>query len=100
MSVPLAERVHEVRLDPTNAVIVSKADGKIIRNGVHQRCPHCGAALMHNHATVPIWNVGAVGRWECCKCRLKYNVLTIPVPVGYTPEEFYEKILNKVFFEE
>ena len=89
----------EIRLDPTNAVIVSKADGKIIRNGVHQRCPHCGSALMHNRDTVPIWNVGSVGRWECCKCRKQYNTLTIPVPPVTTPEELYEDI-RKALFEE
>ena len=90
---------NKVRLDPTNAAIVSEADGKIIRNGVHQRCPHCGAALLHNHATVPIWNVGAVGKWECCKCRKQYNTITLPVPVDTTPEAFYEKI-RKALFEE
>lgn len=90
----------ETRLDPTNAVIVSKADGKIIHNGVHQRCPHCGAALLHNRDTVPIWNVGAVGRWECCKCRKQYHTITLPVPADITPEEFYEKIRKALFVEE
>lgn len=89
----------EVRLDPTNAVIVSKADGKIIHNGVHQRCPHCGAALLHNHNAVIIWKVGAVERWECCKCRKQYSTITMPVPLGITAEEFYEKI-RKALFEE
>ena len=81
-----------LRIDPTNAVIVAKDDGKIIRNGIHMRCPGCGKALLHNHGTVPIWNVGAVGRWECCKCRKQYHTITLPVPMDTTPEEFYEKI--------
>lgn len=92
--------MKEVRLDPTNAVIVSKADGKIIHNGVHQRCPHCGAALLHNRSTVPIWNVGATGKWECCKCRKQYNTITMPVPLDIDPEEFYEKIRAALFTEE
>ena len=92
-------RENEIRLDPTNAVIVSKADGKIIHNGVHQRCPHCGAALLHNHNAVIIWSVGAVEKWECCKCRKQYNTLTIPVPPVTTPEELYEDI-RKALFEE
>ena len=96
--------MKEVRLDPTNAVIVSKADGKIVRNGVHQRCPHCGAALVDNHGTVImgtviIWKVGAVEKWECCKCRKQYHAITMPVPVDTTPEEFYEKIRNALFEE-
>lgn len=91
---------NNVRNDPTNSVIVSNAEGKIIRNGIHQRCPRCGKALMHNHDTVPIWNVGAVGRWECCKCRKQYNTLTIPVPTDTTTEEFYEKIRKNLFSEE
>lgn len=90
----------EVRLDPTNAVIVSKADGKIIRNGVHQRCPLCGAELLHNFKTVPIWNVGATGKWECCKCRKQYHTITLPVPADTTPEEFYEKIRKALYEEE
>ena len=90
---------HKVRLDPTNAVIVSNEDGKIIRNGVHQRCPNCGAALLHNHSTVIIWEVGAVEKWECCKCRNQYNTITLPVPVDSTPEAFYEKI-HKALYEE
>ena len=89
----------ELRLDPTNAVIVSKADGKITHNGVHQRCPHCGSALLHNHNAVIIWKVGAVEKWECCKCRKQYNAITMPVPVDTTTEEFYEKI-RKALFEE
>lgn len=88
-----------LRLDPTNAVIVSKPDGKIIRNGVHQRCPHCGAALLHDHNAIIIWKVGAVEKWECCKCRKQYNTLTIPVPPVTTPEELYEDI-RKALFEE
>lgn len=89
----------EVRLDPTNAVIVSKTDGKIISNGVHQRCPNCGAALVHNRNTYPIWNVGATGKWECGKCRKRYHTITIPVPLDTSPEQFYEKI-RKALYEE
>ena len=89
----------EVRLDPTNAVIVSMADGKIIRNGVHQRCPHCGAAQLHNRDTAIIWNVGATGMWVCCKCRKQYNTITLPVPVYMTPEEFYEKIRASLTYD-
>lgn len=90
----------EVRLDPTNAVIVSRADGKILLNGIHQRCPHCGAALLHNHNAVIIWKVGAVEKWECCKCRKQYNTITLPVPVDTTPEEIYENIRKALFVEE
>lgn len=87
----------EVRLDPTNAVIVLRADGKIIHNGIHQRCPHCGAALLHNHNAVIISKVGAVEKWECCKCRKQYNTITLPVPADTTPEEFYENIRKALF---
>lgn len=90
----------EVRLDPTNAVIVSTADGKIIHNGVHQRCPHCGAALLHNHNAFIIWKVGAVEKWECGKCRKQYNTITLPVPVDTTPEEIYENIRRALFVKE
>lgn len=85
----------EVRLDPTNAVILSKDDGKIICNGIRQRCPHCGKVMLYNDAVI-IWKVGAVEKWECCKCRKQYNTITIPVPVDTTPEEFYETI-SKAF---
>lgn len=90
----------EVRLDPTNAVIVTRADGKIIHNGVHQRCPHCGAALLHNHNAFIICKVGAVEKWECGKCRNQYNTITIPVPVDTTPEEIYENIRKALFVED
>lgn len=90
----------EVRLDPTNAVIVTRADGKIIHNGVHQRCPHCGAALLHNHNAFIICKVGAVEKWECGKCRKQYNTITIPVPVDTTPEEIYENIRKALFVED
>ena len=89
----------KIRFDPTNAVIVTKADGKIVRNGIHHLCPHCGAEHLHNYGTVPICNVGAIGRWECRTCRKRYNTLSLPVPVDITPEEFYEKI-RKALFEE
>ena len=89
----------EVRLDPTNAVIVLRADGKIIHNGIHQRCPHCGAALLHNHNAVIISKVGAVEKWECCKCRKQYNTITLPVPADTTPEEIYENIRKALFVE-
>lgn len=89
----------KVRLDPTNAVIVSKVDGKIIRNGIHQRCPICGRALLHNKDTFLMWSVGAVKSWECGHCRHSYHTLMISVPEDTTPEEFYEKIRNALFEE-
>lgn len=93
-------REHEVRLDPTNAVIVSKADGKIIHNGVHHRCPNCGAALLHNRNTFLCTTVGSHRKWECGRCRKLYHTLELPVPVGTTPEEFYEKLQAALFTEE
>lgn len=93
------EKEKKIRLDPTNAVIVSEESGKIIHNGIHQRCPWCGTALLHNRHTYPILNVGAVGRWECGKCRKQYCVLTIPVPPTESPEEFYEEIRKRLFEE-
>lgn len=89
----------EIRLDPTNAVIVSMADGKIIHNGVHQRCPHCGAAMLYNRDTFIITTVGAVQKFACFHCKKQYQTITLPVPADTTPEEFYEKI-RKALFEE
>lgn len=91
------ERDKELRLDPTNAVIVK--DGKVIGNGIHKRCPHCGKALFP-HDTVIIWTVGAVTKWVCCKCRNEYHTLTLTVPVNTAPEKFYEKIRAALFTEE
>ncbi len=85
----------KVRLDPTNAVI-TEATGEIIKNGVHQRCPHCGKALLHNRDAVNIWTVGATKEWQCCKCRKNYKSLTIPVPPSFTPEHFYETLLQAI----
>lgn len=89
----------KVRLDPTNAVIVSKADGKITRNGIHPRCPHCGAALLHNHRNFLCTTVGSQHKNECGYCRNQYQTLELTVPVDTTTEEFYEKI-RKALFEE
>lgn len=88
------------RVDPTNTCIVTDAGNEIIKNGIHMRCPHCGTDFIHNRRTVPICNVGAVGKWECCKCRKQYNTITLPVPLDTTPEEFYENIRIALFAEE
>ena len=89
----------DVRFDPTNAVIVDNA-GKIVQNGIHPRCPHCGAALLHNRNAVGIWRVGSVVKWECCLCRNQYHAVEIPVPEGMEPEVFYEKIRKALAGEE
>lgn len=88
----------DVRFDATNAVIVDQT-GKTVPNGIHPRCPHCGAALLHNRNAVGIWRVGSVTRWECCLCREQYHTLEIPVPDGVTPEAFYEKIRKALAVE-
>ena len=90
----------EVRLDPTNAVIVSEEAGTNTIIGIHQRCPWCGTVLLHNRDTFLITKVGGVGKWECGKCRNQYYVLSIPVPPVQTTAEFYEKIRKKLFEED
>lgn len=89
-----------IRLDLTNAVIISEADETIAKNGIHPRCPHCGKDLLHNHDTVIISRVGAVVKWECCKCRKQYYRLEVTVPANIAPEKFYERIRKALSLEE
>ena len=80
-----------VRIDRTNAVIVDQ-ENKIIENGIHLRCPHCGKALLHNRETVNIWTVGAIEQRVCCKCRKNFKTLSLAVPRGMKPETLYNRI--------
>ena len=88
-----------VRIDRTNAVIVDQ-ENKIIENGIHLRCPHCGKALLHNRETVNIWTVGAIEQRVCCKCRKNFKTLSLTVPRGMQPESLYNRILCVIPMEE
>lgn len=81
-----------VEVEKTNAVIYDP-DGNI--KGINEMCPHCKKYKVFINDTVHfyhIWSVGAVKQWECNQCRKRFHTLTLAVPPGMTPEEFYQQI--------
>lgn len=90
-----AIRDHKRKYTPIGTALIDEMHrtGKILN-----QCPHCGMVdyqfmnqgIGQSHFL--IWNVGAVSKRQCGKCRGEFFTLSIQVPVGIEPEELFDRI--------
>lgn len=63
-----------------------------------RRCPHCGmidyrfSSQSATQALFKSWEVGGISKYVCGKCKKASYTLSLQVPQGMEPMEFYKKV--------
>ena len=76
------------------AAVICNTSGDIVKNGLRLFCPYCQVVEIHinGHLMLEMWRVGAIREAQCTKCRKRHHRITLNVPQGMSPEEFYRAI--------